>query len=43
MYQDKIMNDIQVRQNTQKLNVAFWAQKIIDVNKNSQYSRIEKS
>ncbi|MFV5347801.1 hypothetical protein [Acinetobacter soli] len=42
MYQDKIMNDIQVRQNTQKLNVPFWSQKIIDVNENSQYSRIEK-
>lgn len=42
MYQDKIMNDIQVRQNNQKLNVPFWSQKIIDVNENSQYSRIEK-
>ncbi|WP_288366731.1 hypothetical protein [uncultured Acinetobacter sp.] len=42
MYQDKIMNDIQIRQNTQKLNVPFWSQKIINVNENSQYNRIEK-
>ncbi|KQC94702.1 HEAT repeat domain-containing protein [Acinetobacter soli] len=42
MYQDKITTGKQAGQNTQKLNVAFWAQKIIDVNENSQYSRIEK-
>ncbi|WP_407505168.1 HEAT repeat domain-containing protein [Acinetobacter baumannii] len=42
MYQDKITTNIQARQNTQKLNVPLWAQKVIDINENSQYSRIEK-
>lgn len=42
MYQAENTTNIQVGQNAQKLNIPLWAQKVIDINENSQYSRIEK-